>query len=193
MFLMENPTNRFEVTYVNPDTRQIETRVIDPNTPEFMKLALMAMDGTQVKGKFVSDDTPLGIKGRAKQFHYRRGSTYADQTIKYHIDDDGVARFDDFKPFMVLQYLINSESTDDGDLLSVDLRDSKFAPTDRREVNNMAYILKRVQEFNQEMMTIPDESDENNELEDDEHETPTNNDQTDPEKQSMRDAFDGME
>lgn len=159
---MSRVTKRYEVTYMDPDTKLIRREVLNTDSDEF-KVAVSYVsdpDFPNITGKFVDSDTPVGLVGRAKRLRIRKGKTvYTNEQINYEIKD-GSVRFIGFKPFIVLGFTINKRETDDGDLLEVDLKKSKFAPVDPRETKDIAYLLRSVQRFNADLLEESDTDDD---------------------------------
>lgn len=159
---MSRVTKRYEVTYMDPDTKLIRREVLNTDSDEF-KVAVSYVsdpDFPNITGKFVNSETPVGLVGRAKRLRIRKGKTvYTNEQINYEIKD-GSVRFIGFKPFIVLGFTIDKRETDDGDLLEVDLKKSKFAPVDPRETKDIAYLLRSVQRFNADLLEESDTDDD---------------------------------
>lgn len=180
---MAEHAQRFEVVHTDPDTRIVRRKVIPYPSEEFDELVVKLFDpnNNDYTGNFVPNDTPLGERGRGKVFHYRlKSSHYQDVTINYEIKD-GVTRFIDFNGITVDGYKIGTRKSEDGDLLEVDLKKSKFAPTDGKEVNRIRYVLWAIQRFNNELLEEAgteddDELEETDESEDKPEETRESND-----------------
>lgn len=180
---MSRVTKRYEVTYMDPDTKLIRREVLNTDSDEF-KVAVSYVsdpDFPNITGKFVDSDTPVGLVGRAKRLRIRKGKTvYTNEQINYEIKD-GSVRFIGFKSFIVLGFTINKRETDDGDLLEVDLKKSKFAPVDPRETKDIAYLLRSVQRFNADLLEESDtddddfDSDDSDSSDDDKEEKPNDN------------------
>ena len=148
----------------------------------------------------MDNDTPVGERGRGKVFHYRlKSSHYQSKTINYEIKD-GVIRFIDFNGLIVDGYRIDTRHSEDGDLLEVDLKKSKFAPTDAKEVNRIRYVLWAIQKFNNELLEEADSEDmpEGEETTDEDIQSEENDDNEEENNsldenpnQNQDDSFDG--
>lgn len=160
IFMVEQAT-RFEVVRTDPNSHIVRRWVIPFPGQEFNELAVKLFDPNDntYRGHFVDNDTPLGERGRGKVFHYRlKSSHYQSKTINYEIKD-GVIRFIDFNGLIVDGYRIDTRHSEDGDLLEVDLKKNKFAPTDAKEVNRIRYVLWAIQKFNNELLEEADSDD----------------------------------
>ena len=160
IFMVEQAT-RFEVVRTDPNSHIVRRWVIRFPGQEFNELAVKLFDPNDntYRGHFVDNDTPLGERGRGKVFHYRlKSSHYQSKTINYEIKD-GVIRFIDFNGLIVDGYRIDTRHSEDGDLLEVDLKKNKFAPTDAKEVNRIRYVLWAIQKFNNELLEEADSDD----------------------------------
>lgn len=160
IFMVEQAT-RFEVVRTDPNSHIVRRWVIPFPGQEFNELAVKLFDPNDntYRGHFVDNDTPIGERGRGKVFHYRlKSSHYQSKTINYEIKD-GVIRFIDFNGLIVDGYRIDTRHSEDGDLLEVDLKKNKFAPTDAKEVNRIRYVLWAIQKFNNELLEEADSDD----------------------------------
>lgn len=158
---MVEQATRFEVVRTDPNSHIVRRWVIPFPGQEFNELAVKLFDPNDntYQGHFVDNDTPLGERGRGKVFHYRlKSSHYQSKTINYEIKD-GVIRFIDFNGLIVDGYRIDTRHSEDGDLLEVDLKKNKFAPTDAKEVNRIRYVLWAIQKFNNELLEEADSDD----------------------------------
>lgn len=177
---MAEEATRFEVIRTDPESHIVRRQVIPFPSEKFNELAVKLFDANDktYTGHFVDNDTPLGERGRGKVFHYRlKSSHYQSETINYEIKD-GVVRFIDFNGLIVDGYRIGTRHSEDGDLLEVDLKKSKFAPTDAKEVNRIRYVLWAIQKFNNELLEEADSDDMDDEDEKEENsEEETKNDQ----------------
>lgn len=159
---METSPKRFEVRHTDPETNIVKREVIEFPGKKFNEVAIKIFDSnnTEYTGHFVDDNTPLGKQVRGRIFHYRlKGSVYQDITIYYEIKN-GLVRFVNFKPFIVDGFEMLVSKGESGDLLGFDLKRSKFAPTDGKDVNRVRYIFWATQRFNNGILDdIADEED----------------------------------
>lgn len=201
IFMVEQAT-RFEVVRTDPNSHIVRRWVIPFPGQEFNELAVKLFDPKDktYRGHFVDNDTPVGERGRGKVFHYRlKSSHYQSKTINYEIKD-GVIRFIDFNGLIVDGYRIDTRHSEDGDLLEVDLKKSKFAPTDAKEVNRIRYVLWAIQKFNNELLEEADSEDmpEGEEATDEDIQSEENDDNEEENNsldenpnQNQDDSFDG--
>ena len=97
--------------------------------------------------------------------------------INYLIED-GKVKFRNFEQFTALGFLIQKVTTEDGDLLQVDLGKQVFAVTDKREVKKIRYVLNLIQRYNNEFLQETDVDDlEDSDFEENDTSLPKDNEE----------------
>lgn len=178
---MQEESSKFEIVRTDPDTGMISREVIPFPSDRFLELvpALIDRDSDAITGHFVDNDVPLGARGKGKLFRYRTSTNQYDTAVINYEITNGAIRFIDFSPIMVDGYTVDVRHGEDSDLLEVDLGKQKFAPTDSKEVNRIRWVLRTLQQFNNELMNeaMDDDSDvmEDNEDSYDDNDSVTSN------------------
>lgn len=173
----EDEKFRLEVVYDDENGNPIH-EVIDPDdTKRLIELVEMKAK-EKVQTKRVPYDTKLGIIGKTKRIKFKRRNTvYANVDINYLIED-GKVKFRNFEQFTALGFLIQKVTTEDGDLLQVDLGKQVFAVTDKREVKKIRYVLNLIQRYNNEFLQETDVDDlEDSDFEENDTSLPKDNEE----------------
>lgn len=162
------PTSRYYVKCTNKDTGVVTEEVVRYPEDSAKVLEIMNNDDMEIEKGFVADDTPVGIVGNAKmlKIHKDRRNVESIQ-INYDIEE-GVPRFKDFKPIQLDKVKLCKNATDDGDLLKIVPDNQGITLVNITEMNNLRYLLRSVQQFNESLLLeADDDDDEENENEKD--------------------------
>ena len=171
-FVNDKVTSKYYLEEFNKKTGKKVKKVVKVGSKDYMDFLQHTQDPTQsnyVAGAqgFVSDDTPLGVIGSSKVFRIPRGPRSSrSQSIDY-VFEDGVPRFKDFKPIEVDGFTVDKKETNDGDMLKIVLKSNEISIADITVSKHLRYLIRGIQEFNNEMLQESDnrEDEEENEEE----------------------------
>lgn len=165
-FVTDHATDKYYFEEFNKETGMTTKKVVKFGSKEYLEFLQHTRDLEQrnyVAGPqgFVSDDTPLGVTGSSKVFRVPRGrrSDSKSQTINY-VFENGVPRFRGFKPIEVDGFTVDRKKTDDGDMLKIVLENNEISIADITVANHLRYLIRGVQEFNEQMLQELDDHEE---------------------------------
>ena len=188
-FVTDHATNKYYFEEFNKETGMTTKKVVKFGSKEFLEFLQHTQDPEQrnyVAGPqgFVSDDTPLGVTGSSKVFRVPRGrrSDSKSQTINY-VFENGVPRFRGFKPIEVDGFTVDRKQTDDGDMLKIVLENNEISIADITVANHLRYLIRGVQEFNEQMLQELDDHEE--ELDEEDENAKNNEKKTDETKTAV--------
>lgn len=156
-------SQKFEVVKTDPETGIVKRRVIRVPSKEYDQFTFEFFRNKgrgELDGHFVSNDTPLGERGRGKVFRYRRSASQYEHTVVNYEIQNGVARFIGFKGVIAEGYPITTCHTEEGDLLQVELKSPKIALTDAKEANKLRWVFRITQQFNSELLNEVEEAED---------------------------------
>lgn len=188
-FVTDHATDKYYFEEFNKETGMTTKKVVKFGSKEFLEFLQHTQDPEQrnyVAGPqgFVSDDTPLGVTGSSKVFRVPRGrrSDSKSQTINY-VFENGVPRFRGFKPIEVDGFTVDRKQTDDGDMLKIVLENNEISIADITVANHLRYLIRGVQEFNEQMLQELDDHEE--ELDEEDENAKNNEKKTDETKTAV--------
>jgi hypothetical protein len=133
------------VTY--NDLRVKRQEVVDPSSSRFTELVKSGIEEIAI----ADEGMKLGIARSIKTLGYKNEKEPIQIDITY-TTNTGKLKIDDFESFYIRGYEVKRGFSDNGDVLSVDLKKSQFPIIDRQEALNIGYAVKSIQEFNQELI-----------------------------------------
>lgn len=188
-FVTDHATDKYYFEEFNKETGMTTKKVVKFGSKEFLEFLQHTQDPEQrnyVAGPqgFVSNDTPLGVTGSSKVFRVPRGrrSDSKSQTINY-VFENGVPRFRGFKPIEVDGFTVDRKQTDDGDMLKIVLENNEISIADITVANHLRYLIRGVQEFNEQMLQELDDHEE--ELDEEDENAKNNEKKTDETKTAV--------
>lgn len=163
MKILHKETSKYYVKKTNKETGLITEEVFDFQKDAAKILIMINDDNMEIEKGFVADDTPLGIVGNAKmlKIHKDRRNLESIQ-INYTIEN-GVPRFKDFKPIQLDKVKLCKDATNDGDLLKIVPDNQGITLVDITEMNNLRYLIRSVQQFNEALLLETDDNNDDNE------------------------------
>lgn len=165
-FVIDHATDKYYFEEFNKETGMTTKKVVKFGSKEFLEFLQHTQNPEQrnyIAGPqgFVADDTPLGVTGSSKVFRVPRGrrSDSKSQTINY-VFENGVPRFRGFKPIEVDGFTVDRKQTDDGDMLKIVLDSNEISIADITVANHLRYLIRGVQDFNEQMLQELDDHEE---------------------------------
>ena len=136
-----------KIIHIENDVQREE--VVSPSSDRFFEIVA---SGQNPQIAIAPENARIGETTITRPINYREGDDIVHRQVSYRAEN-GLVKITDFEPFTMRGFEFSVVHTpENGDLLQVNLSQSKFILTDRDKANDIVNALRRCQTVNTAML-----------------------------------------